>query len=114
MALSYYNLREVTVAGVHLVIFSTSKITLLLKIIYMLTNFLILSNTLPFKYCSLNMYFEGNLDSANKYNVIMTSIYVIVSIKLCHDEYFVLCNFGGRSLSGFEVIEGGLWSLPRS
>ena len=96
MALSYYNLREVTVAGVHLVIFSTSKITLLLKIIYMLTNFLILSNTLPFKYCS-----------------IMTSIYVIVSIKLCHDEYFVLCNFGGRSLSGFEVIEGGLWSLPR-
>ena len=68
MALSYYNLREVTVAGVHLVIFSTSKITLLLKIIYMLTNFLILSNTLPFKYCSLNMYFEGNLDSANKFN----------------------------------------------
>ena len=62
------NLREVTVAGVHLVIFSTSKITLLLKIIYMLTNFLILSNTLPFKYCSLNMYFEGNLDSANKFN----------------------------------------------
>ena len=100
MALSYYNLREVTVAGVHLVIFSTSKITLLLKIIYMLTNFLILSNTLPFKYCS-----------------IMTSIYVIVSIKLCqqvgNDECFVLCNFGDRSLSGFEVIEGGLWSLPR-
>ena len=49
-----------------------------------------------------------------QYNVIMTSIYVIVSFKLCHDEYFVLCNFGGRSLSGFEVIEGGLWSLPLS
>ena len=41
LALSYYNLREVTVAGVHLVIISTSKITLLLKIIYMLANFLI-------------------------------------------------------------------------
>ena len=48
----------------------------------------------------------------------MTSIYVIVSIQLCrqvgNDEYFVLCNFGGRSLNGFEVVEGGLWSLPRS
>ena len=48
----------------------------------------------------------------------MTSIYVIVSIKLCqqvgNDEYFVLCNFGGRSLSGFEVIEARLWSLHRS
>lgn len=45
----------------------------------------------------------------------MTLIYVIVSIKLrqqvANDECFVLCNLGGRSISGFEVIEGGLWSL---
>ena len=53
----------------------------------------------------------------------MTSDYFFVSIKLCpevgNDKYIVLCNFGGRSTSGFDVIEGGgggggLWSLPRS
>ena len=47
----------------------------------------------------------------------MTPDYVIVSIKLCpeagNDEYIVLCNFVGCSMSGFEVIEGTLWS-PRS
>ena len=39
----------------------------------------------------------------------MTSGYVDVSIKLFsevgHDEYIILCNFGGRSISGFKVIE---------
>ena len=41
----------------------------------------------------------------------MTSIYVIVSIKLClkvgKDEYIVESTFGGRRISGFEVIGGG-------
>ena len=36
----------------------------------------------------------------------MTSDYVIVSIKLCpevgNDEYIIVCNFGGRRMSGFE------------
>ena len=40
----------------------------------------------------------------------MTSIYVIVSIKLClkvgKDEYIVESIFGGRRISGFEVIGG--------
>jgi len=56
------------------------------------------------------------LDSANKFNN-MTPDYVIVSIKLCpeagNDEYIVLCNFVGCSMSSFEVIEGTIWS-PRS
>ena len=38
----------------------------LLNIIYMLGNFLILSNTLLFKYFSLYVYVKGNLDLANK------------------------------------------------
>ena len=47
----------------------------------------------------------------------MTSDYFFVSTKLCpevgNDKYMVLCNFGGRSMSGFDVIEGGeLWSPP--
>ena len=41
----------------------------------------------------------------------MTSDYFFVSTKLCpevgNDKYMVLCNFGGRSMSGFDVIEGG-------
>ena len=41
----------------------------------------------------------------------MTSDYVIVSIKLCpeagNDEWFVLCNFIGCSISSFEVIGEG-------
>ena len=41
---------------------------LLLKVIYMLANFLILFNPLLFKYLSLNVYLEGNLDSADKFN----------------------------------------------
>ena len=39
---------------------------------------------------------------------------VIASIELCteagNDECFVLYNFVGCSMSGFEVIEGALWS----
>ena len=41
---------------------------LLLNIIYMLGNFLILSNTLLFKYFSLYVYVKGNLDLANKFS----------------------------------------------
>ena len=40
----------------------------------------------------------------------MTSIYAIVSIQLClkvgKDEYIVESIFGGRRMSGFEVIGG--------
>jgi len=47
----------------------------------------------------------------------MTSIYAIVSIKLClkvgKDEYIVESIFGGRRMSGFEVIGGG-GGAPRS
>ena len=41
----------------------------------------------------------------------MTSYSVIVSIKLCpefgNDGYIIMCNFGGRSMSGVEIIGGG-------
>ena len=49
-----------------------------------------------------------NLDSAHKI--------MIVSIKLCsdvrNDEYIILRNFGDRTMSGFEVIEGDLLGSP--
>ena len=42
----------------------------------------------------------------------MTSNHVIVAIKLCrdagNDEYIILCSFCSRTMSSFEVIEGGL------
>ena len=42
----------------------------------------------------------------------MTSDYPIVSIKLLPevggDEFIIVCYFGDRRMSGFEVIEGGL------
>ena len=41
---------------------------LLLKVIYMLANFLILWNTLLSRCFLFNVYFEGNLDSANKFD----------------------------------------------
>ena len=41
----------------------------------------------------------------------MTSYSVIVSIKSCpefgNDGYIIMCNFGGRSMSGVEIIGGG-------
>ena len=44
-----------------------------------------------------------------QYDVIMTSENVILSIKLYPEvgncEYIILCNFGCRGISGFEVIE---------
>ena len=47
----------------------------------------------------------------------MTSYYVIVTTKLCsevgNDEYIVLCIFGGRGMSGFEVIENRLLELKK-
>ena len=46
---------------------------ILLNIIYVLANFLILSDTLLFKYFSLCVYFEGNLVSVNNFNNYMTS-----------------------------------------
>ena len=40
----------------------------------------------------------------------MTSDYTIVPIKLCldvgNDEYIILCTFGRRIMSGFEVKQG--------
>ena len=43
-------------------------------------------------------------------HVFVTSNYVIASIKLYPDagngEFIILCNFGGRIMSGFESIEG--------
>ena len=40
----------------------------------------------------------------------MTSCHIIVSIKFCldvgNDECIILCNFGGRIMSGFEILEG--------
>ena len=45
-----------------------NDITALVNIIYMLGNFLILSNTLLFKYFSLYVYVKGNLDLANKFS----------------------------------------------
>ena len=46
----------------------------------------------------------------------MTSDDVIVSIKSCpevgNDEKIILCGFGGRSKSVFEVIEGGFQRPP--
>ena len=72
---------------------------LLLKFICAFAKFLILSNTLLLikKYFPLYGYFETTLDSTNKFNNIMTSYYVILSIKLSpevvNDEYIVLCNF---------------------
>ena len=48
------------------------------------------------------------MDSAHKI--------MIVSIKLCpdvrNDEYIILRNFGDRTMSGFEVIEGDLLGSP--
>ena len=39
-----------------------------------------------------------------------------MSIEVCpkvgNDEYIIVCNFDGRSISGSEVIEGGLRGLP--
>ena len=46
----------------------------------------------------------------------MTSDYAIVSIKLLPevggDEYIIVCYFGDRRMSGFEVIEGGVRGAP--
>ena len=51
-----------------------------------------------------------------QYDVVVARDYVIVSIELCpeleNDEFIIVCNFGGRSISGSEVIEGGLRRRP--
>ena len=61
------------------------------------------------------------MDCAKKiqqYDVIMTSDYAILSIKLRpevgDDEYIIVCYFGDRRMSGFEVKEGGPPKRPRS
>lgn len=33
-------------------------------------------------------------------------------IGVGNNEFILLCNFAGRNISGFKVIEGGLQSLP--
>ena len=39
-----------------------------------------------------------------------------MSIELCpevgNDDYIIVCNFGGRSISGSEVIEGAFQDVP--
>ena len=46
----------------------------------------------------------------------MTSDYVIVLTKICLDfrnnEQIILCNFGGRIMSGYEVMKGQLQKPP--
>ena len=46
----------------------------------------------------------------------MTSDYTIVPIKLCldvgNDEYIILCTFGRRIMSGFEVKQEDRQSNP--
>ena len=82
----------------------------------MLATFLILFNTLLFKYFSLNVYFEGiRILPIN--SIIWRHDFVILRHcvnqaipKVGNDKYIFLCNFGGHSMSGFEVIAGGLWS----
>lgn len=36
----------------------------------------------------------------------------LYSIGVGNNEFILLCNFAGRNISGFKVIEGGLQSLP--
>ena len=82
----------------------------------MLATFLILFNTLLFKYFSLNVYFEGirilpiNSIIWRHDDVILRHWVNQVIPKVGNDKYIFLCNFGGHSMSGFEVIAGGLWS----
>ena len=80
---------------------------------------LVLYETLLFKYLSLFVYIEGNLDCAKNIqqdDVMMTSDYAIVSINLRlevgDDEYIIVCYFGDRRMSGFEVIEGASEGSP--
>lgn len=46
----------------------------------------------------------------------MTSDYVTMSIKLCpvvgNNEYIIVCDFVGRRMGGFEVLESGLVETP--
>ena len=43
-------------------------------------------------------------------------LFIILSTKLCLDagnnEYVILCNFGGRIVSSFKVIEGEAPEVP--
>ena len=47
----------------------------------------------------------------------MTSYYVIAIIKLYldvkNDQYIILCEFGGRTISNLKVIVGGALNSPR-
>ena len=46
----------------------------------------------------------------------MMSYHIIVSIKFClavrNDECIILCNFRGRIMSGFEILEGDPSKAP--
>ena len=90
---------------------------LLLKIIYVLANFV--SDTLILKYFSPYVYFEGKLDFVNKFNNMTSPWHLITSLcqssyaqEVGNDEYIIVCNFGGRRMSGFEVIGGGAPRRP--
>ena len=54
----------------------------------------------------------GFCQQIQQYDIIMTSNCVIVPIKLClvvgNDERFLLCNFGGRIMSGLKKVLGEL------
>ena len=43
-----------------------------------------------------------------RHNVVKLRHYVnqVMLIEVGNDDYIILCNFGGRIKSGFEVIEG--------
>ena len=70
---------------------------LVLKVLYVLANLLILSDTLLFTYCSLYVYFEGDLDFANNFTYITLNDFD-VSVRLCLEV--------GINVSGFEIMEG--------
>ena len=59
----------------------------------------------------------GFCQQIQQYDVtVMTSNYVIVPIKLClvvgNDERFLLCDFGGRIMSGLKNVLGGAPEAP--
>ena len=72
---------------------------LLLKIIYVLANFL---------------DFIRDPTIFQQHDVIMTSdtSFCQSSYEVGNDEYITVCNFGSRRMRGFKVIEGDLRALP--
>ena len=71
---------------------------LVLKVLYVLGNFLILSDTLLFTYCSLYVYFEGDLDFTNNFT------YITLKRRRCVSQVMPR-SWNKCSLSGFEIME---------